>query len=427
MQSMSDQELDNLFKEAAEGFTPQQDENAWKQMASMLDQHAVKTAGFWNPKIISGAAFIALITITGIWYVSTNNQKAQTKPGENRGGDHATQGAIEKQKEHAIAVGPHTPDKENPVSAESPEGKNNRTRAAGGNAGNTSSEAVNRHTVAGDHDRAGKSDASVLVAETYESSGVHDHQAKEEHSPDLRSLHSQAEREAAADSVQPQVTKKEDIDSAARVSETPDNKEDEIRTGSGFSLKAVVSPDFSSIKFFSAGKPGINYGLMGGYSFNSRWSVFTGVIYSKKLYSSTDIEDSYNSSGHDYPVKEIEGDCRIFDIPVNVYYTFFPGRNFSIRAGLGFSSYIMRKEDYVYCVDNYGTDVYYEQKIRGKNNEWFKMMNFSVAVSKKLSPRLSAEFEPFVKAPLAGVGEGKVALVSMGAFINLRFDLMNSK
>jgi hypothetical protein len=62
--------------------------------------------------------------------------------------------------------------------------------------------------------------------------------------------------------------------------------------------------------------------------------------------------------------------------------------------------------------------------VKGENNEWFKVMNVSVLVSKKITNRLSAEFEPFVKAPLAGVGEGKVSLVSMGAFINVKYDLI---
>ena len=189
----------------------------------------------------------------------------------------------------------------------------------------------------------------------------------------------------------------------------------------------MVSPDFSSVNYFSASKSGINYGALAGYTFNSRWSVYTGIISSKKLYTSKDIEKSYASGGHNYPVKKLDGDCRIIDIPVNVYYSFFPERSFSLKVGLGFSSYLMRMETYNYCVDNYGTNAFYEQRVEGENNEWFKILNFSVMAEKKLSNRLSAEFEPFVKAPLAGVGEGKVSLVSMGAFINLKFDLSNNK
>lgn len=427
MQNMSDNELDNLFKEAAEGFTPPQDENAWKQMATMLDRHAPDTAGFWNWKTISGATFIGLLAVTGIWYASTNDQEAITKKHERTGSDNATQGVVQEQKKQPYPAG-----KENLASAKSVESKDRGIRAVDKDKANDKVEIISNATVqntwvGNNNEKTG--DGAKMVYEKQELGTIDNNLIAEEEKAIVNAQRSQpfsaVEDETATDSVQ-SVVKKLSIDSATRVSENPDKKE-KVKTSSGLSLKAVVSPDFSSIKFFSAGKPGINYGLLAGYSFNNRWSVFTGVIYSKKLYTSTNIEGSYNWDGHDYPVKEIDGDCRILDIPVNVYYTFFPERNFSLRAGLGFSSYIMRKEDYVYCVDDYGDDVYYQQQVRGRNNEWFKIMNVSVAVSKKLTSRLSAEFEPFVKAPLAGVGEGKVSLVSMGAFINLKFDLTNNK
>lgn len=423
---MSDNELDNLFKEAAEGFTPPQDEAAWKQMSSMLDQHAVTTAGFWNWKTISGATFIGLMAITGIWYASITHQQTLLKIETKHGANNATQGVVQEQKEQ-----PHPAGIKNLASAKSVESKSTGTGAINRSKSNANSGATVQKNAAGndssnngrlknnpeqgqgepepivvDNRITTQDERSVVNAQRFQTPG------------DIESK--------AADSLQSEV-EKERVDSAVQVSETQDKKEDTGKTGPGFSIKAVISPDFSSVKFFSAGKTGINYGLLGGYSFNSRWSVFSGVIYSKKLYTSTNIEGSYSSNGHDYPVKEVDGDCRILDIPINVYYTFFPDRNFSLRAGLGFSSYIMQKEDYVYCVDNYGTDVYYHQNVRGRNNEWFKVMNLSVAISKKLTSRLSAEFEPFVKAPLAGVGEGKVSLVSMGAFINMKFDLTNNK
>jgi len=61
------------------------------------------------------------------------------------------------------------------------------------------------------------------------------------------------------------------------------------------------------------------------------------------------------------------------------------------------------------------------------NKEWFKVMNVSLILQKKLNNRFYFEFEPFLKAPLAGVGEGEVSLVSLGAFFNLRFDIPINK
>ena len=46
-------------------------------------------------------------------------------------------------------------------------------------------------------------------------------------------------------------------------------------------------------------------------------------------------------------------------------------------------------------------------------------------VQKRLSNQFSLELEPFLKAPLAGVGEGEVSLASFGAFFNLKFDITN--
>ena len=133
------------------------------------------------------------------------------------------------------------------------------------------------------------------------------------------------------------------------------------------------------------------------------------------------------SGGYDYDVTELYGDCRVIDIPVNVYYSIFPERSFSIKAGIGFTSYIMLQEDYTYYVDNpYGQDEY-TQHVEHENNEWFKMLNVSVIFQKRLSSRFNLELEPFLKAPLAGVGEGEVSLVSMGAFFNLRFDIPITK
>ena len=37
------------------------------------------------------------------------------------------------------------------------------------------------------------------------------------------------------------------------------------------------------------------------------------------------------------------------------------------------------------------------------------------------------QLEPFVKAPLSGVGEGEVDLVSSGLFINLKYNFLRPK
>jgi hypothetical protein len=113
----------------------------------------------------------------------------------------------------------------------------------------------------------------------------------------------------------------------------------------------------------------------------------------------------------------------MWDVPVMLYYTFSPERTWSVYAGLGASSYLMSKENYIYYVEGgYGNVYTYEQTIRGKNNEWFSMLNLSIGLNKQLNTRWAIQLEPFYKAPLAGVGEGDVSLASFGAFFNLKYN-----
>lgn len=442
MQNMSDNELDNLFKEAAEGFTPPQDGSAWKDMASLLDKNPIKPASFWNWKTISGVTATGLLAVTAVWFATTT-QEGITKTITENGSNNATQGVVQEQKEQSHPTG-----KQDLAPSQSVEDKSSGTRAVGSTESKVKSKAEQRgehnvesgtepkrasnqitskpSSVTGNKGTATKNSdgvsagSAVAVVPIVNESGT---AVRSESNSSATSAHKNDDM-LAVDSVKAVAKQVALTDSTESSTEIASKMDSESKARGVVSIKAVVSPDYSSVNYFSAAKTGINYGLLAGYSFNNRWSVYTGVISSKKLYDTKEIETSYFIDGQDYPVKEVKGDCRILDIPINVYYTFFPERSFSIRAGLGLSSYIMRRETYVYCVDNYGTDAYYEQNVNGKNNEWFKVMNLSVAVSKKLTPRLSAEFEPFVKAPLAGVGEGKVSLVSMGAFINLKYDLI---
>lgn len=430
MQNMSDNELDKLFKEAAEGFTPPEDTSAWKQMASMLDKAPIVTPGFWNWKSISTLTATGIIAVTATWFAVTNTEDKISKSTGQNGINSATQGVVQEQKEQ-----PHPAGQGNLPPAQSLENKSSDVPAV--TKANQKKDANLTDAEKSKNAESDRAKNEIISPET-----DNQFQGLEKSAP-VVSVSSEADSQqnsnlivpgispviiaeekpiVASDSLNPAINEVRS-DSLARDADAADKK-DKTKSRGVISIKGTLSPDFSSVEFFSASKPGVNYGLLAGYAFNNRWSVYTGVISSRKLYATKDVEGSYDLDGHDYPIKELDGDCRIIDIPINVYYTFFPDRSFSLRAGLGFSSYIMRRENYVYRVDNYGDDAYYKQQVTGENNEWFKVMNVSVIVSKQFTSRFSAEFEPFVKAPLTGVGEGKVSLVSMGAFINLKYDLV---
>ncbi|HEY3386326.1 MAG TPA: hypothetical protein VGK46_07445, partial [Saprospiraceae bacterium] len=68
---MSDNELDNLFKEAADGFKPPQDPAAWQDMSRRLDEVGpATTAAFWNWKVVSSLIVVGITGVAVVWYLS---------------------------------------------------------------------------------------------------------------------------------------------------------------------------------------------------------------------------------------------------------------------------------------------------------------------------------------------------------------------
>jgi hypothetical protein len=202
-----------------------------------------------------------------------------------------------------------------------------------------------------------------------------------------------------------------------------DWKDEKQAVSHSWFVKLPVSPDFSSINYTTPGKPGINIGLLGEYSVSRHFSVSTGAIYSKKLYDSKNPDKSYSSGGWTAKAKSLNGDCRVLDIPINVTYYFFPESKTNLFVTVGSSSYIMLKEKYVYTVWANQRDYQYEENFSHKNNEWFSMLNISIGVQRRLGEHFFVQAEPFLKAPMSGVGEGKVNLVSTGVFFSLKYKL----
>ncbi len=188
-------------------------------------------------------------------------------------------------------------------------------------------------------------------------------------------------------------------------------------------LKLPVSPDFSSIDYGKPGKSGINIGLMAEYMPTKHWSVSLGAIWSKKIYSWDSPDKTYGGNNWSAKASYLDGDCRVLDIPLNITYYLRPEArtNFFITAGA--SSYIMLKEMYTYTVWANQREFIYDEEYVRKNKNWFSMLNLSIGVQHRLSNRFQVQAEPFLKAPISGVGQGKVNLVSMGAFFTLKYQL----
>lgn len=180
----------------------------------------------------------------------------------------------------------------------------------------------------------------------------------------------------------------------------------------GFSVRLAVAPDLSAVGLQNFTRPGTNLGALLEYRLSSRWSVQTGAIWSMKRYKAGgDQYDADLDYWTKFPKKpeEISGQCSMIDIPINVRYDIAvqprldkqvqPSRWF-VSAGV--TSYVTLKEDYSYTYSAHSYGV--KQWTAPSGGYGFSQLNLSVGYERALGRRLSWQVEPFLKAPLKGVG-----------------------
>ncbi len=198
----------------------------------------------------------------------------------------------------------------------------------------------------------------------------------------------------------------------------------------GLSLRAMVSPDLSSVGLANFSRPGTNVGLLLEYQVQ-RWHMQAGVLRSVKVYQANESAYEYSAVRQWAVVpNSIDGRCNMLDIPINLRYDValiprqraLPPSRWFVSAGA--TTYYMLREDYSYKYDNPADPkIKYRDWTTETGRYGFSQLNLSGGYERAVTQRLFWQVEPFLKAPLKGVGYYKVNLLSTGVFFSLRYRL----
>lgn len=397
MKKLTDQELDSMFKNAADGYEPAFDQTAWEAMNTKLGEARTTLWRSWMQYTLLGL----IVFSTGVWVGIYLNEKASlpqvsfkslkenineenniiTEETTNRTWNITDQTTVQKEGESEIK---------------------NRLEVMDGNT-------FRKIITANDHEI--QNEYSIIVAGN--SNLAIDKKSISQDEKALNEIENTISN--PSDSI---ISEMFEVKTDSSQSNLVNKDESKTTPSHPIFLRALVSPDFSSINYTSTTSIGSNYALLMEYQLTTRWSLSTGGIWAIKKYA-TNEKFTYGK----YTADRMAGDCRILDIPLNVYYRFRPQAKISFSAGVGFSSYIMQEEEYTYTFDSpYGSRDFSDY-IKGENKEWFKVLNLSLGMQYQIAPRIHVQAEPFLKAPLSGVGEWDVLLSSMGIFIGLKYKL----
>ncbi len=192
-------------------------------------------------------------------------------------------------------------------------------------------------------------------------------------------------------------------------------------TASNFSITLSAGPDLSSVNFEEPGEWRMQYGIGISYALSKKFSLRTGFYTSRKIYTA-DPEDYHSYYNPPPSLQKIDANCLVYEIPVNLTYSFSARKKHNWFVAGGLSSYLMKEETYDYVYKNpWGPPQIHTYVYKNENSHFFSVLNLSGGYQYHFSHRFSLMAEPYVKIPLSGVGEGKVNLNSGGILFTAGF------
>ena len=158
--------------------------------------------------------------------------------------------------------------------------------------------------------------------------------------------------------------------------------------------------------------------MVGWVSSFVRFSVRAGFYAARKVYTADpeDYHPPYNFWNYYSNLKNIEANCKVYEIPVTVDYKISSNKKQSWFVSAGVSSLLMKEEtyDYYYKPNSSPTYLTYSRTIYDQNKHYFSVLNLSGGYTRVLNKTISLQAEPYVKLSMTGVGYGKVDLNSGG-------------
>lgn len=411
MSNMSDKDIDKRFIEAAEGANFSFDEAGWEDMQQRLDTSSGPSAG----QIVGTALVIIAILGLGIWGVRQGSE------------------GLHNNYEIANSINAHSTIAS--ISAMEVESLTDRQTGKPSDSGGSAVQSIQKVAPVIVKQVKGVGSMKNIETETGERNNLYSGKVDQPSQVVISDEQEfSASKSVAIEPKEPSLLDSKGVDDwklpqgniLIEGNETINNEDEkEAKSGSRWAIKFQLAPDVSSVGYFNGGKVGNTYGVSIDYQVADKLRISAGALISRKYYNTTEQVASYGYYGGTTTDSErLDGNCQILDIPISLSYLALMRSNYSLFLSGGISSYLILSEEYQLKKND---QVEWDRSYANKNNHFASILNLSVGYERAISRSLSFQFEPFIKIPVQDIGEGKVDLVSSGAFLNLRYKFLNKE
>ena len=426
---MLDDEINNRIREAADQYHPTYDDEAWNMMEQMLDEHLPQKKN--RRRIFFFLLFIAIVC-AGLFFIFYSREKSSASIFssntilKNNLEDDSKKAGLPTNKSSG-----NNDDNEHDAVASSVNENGNTKQQKPITPGIATANANQKITL---NNNDGNKSVSIIKNEI---SKTNIDNATEKTIPLNNGNESPANSEKSNNNVSSQpptnevanktsVTIGEDSTKNKAIVKTENpkhfksaNKQASIHKSfaNNFGISVSAGPDISGVNISKAGKLTVAYGAGLSYDLSRRFTLRTGFYIDKKIYSVG--ENDYHAQpgnvvNYNY-LQSIDANCKVYEIPLVVNYNFWKIKNHNWFAAAGLSSYLMKKESYVYYYKYPSGNTYDKSwSVSNKNKHYFSVLDLSVGYQYMVNKGMSLTAEPYLKLPLSGIGAGKIKLNSAG-------------
>lgn len=446
---MPDEENDKRIKEAADHYHPAYDDTAWDKMEKMLDEYLPLKKG--RKKIFFLLPFLLLMGGLIFFMVIDNRQKHSSEVSDTS-----------VPKNISAKLNTNNPSANSsgiPINTPLDEPSTSEKNKAGlpmikGNPGNTITVNTNQFAAASIDNNINKKGqhnykenlpvkSEILlkresIEEKNNDNGIIKDEPNSSGNPGNESLNKnnkipgQTENKMKSQETgnQTSVIRKDEIKKQDTIAKIGNNQSETVKKKikskssfkNNFGITLSAGPDISGVHVNDAGQLTITYGGGISYSIYKKFTIRTGFYVSKKIYSvgPNDYHIPTGSLGNYEYLQNVDANCKVYEIPINLDYSFGKIKNHSWFVSTGLSSYLMKRESYNYYYKTPAGETYNKDwTINNKNKNFFSVLNLSGGYQYYFNKQFSITAEPYINLPLSGIGAGKVKLNSSGLLFTL--------
>jgi hypothetical protein len=198
-----------------------------------------------------------------------------------------------------------------------------------------------------------------------------------------------------------------------------DKRTDAIQRPSRIYWGFVFGPGINRVKKQKLQKPGFDIGIIAGFTLlKDKAAVEAGLLYTQKYYYSDgkyfDMDKGGNAMPAGMEVMSLEGSSTLFELPVKFRYKVLQKNSPAVFLSTGISSYLMTKEENDYLAMMNGS----EQSMVGlyKENKRYVAVTANIGADFNfyIGKHTHLRIEPYLQIPLQGIGIGSMPVMTTG-------------